>query len=152
MFTKFTLSRLLFLSVPIVPSLSCFHSWWHFLGAESDIVGEHAAYNGGPGMTDERAIPRAPNIVIILADDVGIGDITAYDSTAPVPTPNIDALAAAGTLLQDAHAQSLCAPSRASLLAGRHPNDVEWNYGFGSSIKASIQSNAHHFLSAPAVK
>eukprot|EP00729_Bicosta_minor_P003441 gene3441-20082_t len=49
--------------------------------------------------------PREPNIVIILADDVGIGDITAYDLTAPVPTPNIDALAAAGTILHDAHAQ-----------------------------------------------
>ena len=81
----------------------------------------------------------APNIVIILADDVGIGDIAAYDPTAPVPTPNIDALAAAGTLLHDAHAQVLCAPSRASLLAGRHPYNVEWNYGFGSSIKASIK-------------
>ena len=100
----------------------------------------------------EHPSTRKPNIVIILADDVGIGDITAYDSTAPEPTPNIDALAAAGTLLHDAHAQVVCAPSRVSLLAGRHPYDVEWNYGSGSSIKASIQSNAHHFLSAPAVK
>ena len=78
-----------------------------------------------------------PNILIILADDVGIGDITAYDPTAPVPTPNIDALAAAGTILHDAHAQVVCAPSRASLLAGRHPYENEWNYGSGSSVKAS---------------
>jgi len=63
---------------------------------------------------------RPPNIIVILADDLGYGDVGAYGGTA-FPTPNIDALARSGTLYTDAYATAaVCAPSRAGLLSGRH--------------------------------
>ncbi len=67
-----------------------------------------------------------PNIVVFYADDVGIGDITAYlnagGTTTLSDTPNVDALARDGMLFTDAHsAAGLCAPSRYSLLTGNLP-------------------------------
>lgn len=62
-----------------------------------------------------------PNIVYILADDLGYGDIACNDSACLIPTPNIDALANGGVRLTDAHATSaLCSPSRYSILTGRY--------------------------------
>ena len=63
-----------------------------------------------------------PNIVIILADDLGWGDAHCYDPAHnKVPTPNIDLLAAQGMRFTDAHSSgSLCSPSRYGLLTGRY--------------------------------
>ncbi len=63
-----------------------------------------------------------PNVVIILADDLGWGDVHCYDPAhARVPTPSIDQLAAQGMRFTDAHASgSLCSPSRYGLLTGRY--------------------------------
>lgn len=61
-----------------------------------------------------------PNIIFILADDLGYGDLGCYGS-AKINTPNIDALAKTGTRFTDFYAGStVCAPSRASLMTGRH--------------------------------
>lgn len=61
-----------------------------------------------------------PNIVIIMADDLGYGDLGSYGSRA-IRTPHIDALADAGIRLTDFHASdSVCTPSRAGLLTGRY--------------------------------
>ncbi|HEY7120829.1 MAG TPA: arylsulfatase [Tepidisphaeraceae bacterium] len=63
---------------------------------------------------------RRPNIVVILADDLGYGDVGCYGATR-VKTPNIDALAAQGLRFTDAHASSAtCTPSRYSLLTGQY--------------------------------
>ncbi len=61
-----------------------------------------------------------PNIVFILADDLGYGDVGCYNSESRVPTPNIDRLASAGMTFTDAHSPStVCTPTRYSLLTGR---------------------------------
>lgn len=63
----------------------------------------------------------APNVLIILADDLGYGDIACYDTEAP-ETPNIDGLAAEGVRCTDFYVPTpYCAPSRATLLTGRFP-------------------------------
>ena len=63
-----------------------------------------------------------PNIVYILADDLGFGDVGIYNTTAKVNTPNIDRLAKQGMRFTDAHTtSSVCTPSRYSILTGRYP-------------------------------
>jgi arylsulfatase A-like enzyme len=62
-----------------------------------------------------------PNIVLILADDLGFGDTGCYGATR-IPTPNIDKLGREGLRFTDVHATSAtCTPSRYSLLTGRYP-------------------------------
>ncbi|HJM55959.1 MAG: arylsulfatase [Planctomycetes bacterium] len=61
-----------------------------------------------------------PNVVLILADDLGFGDVGCYNPEAKVPTPNIDRLARQGMLFSDAHSPStVCTPTRYSILTGR---------------------------------
>ena len=62
-----------------------------------------------------------PNIVYILADDLGYGDVGCYGST-DIETPRIDRLATEGARLTAWYAQPVCTPSRFLLLTGRHPN------------------------------
>jgi uncharacterized sulfatase len=67
-----------------------------------------------------RDLPAGPNVVIILFDDLGYGDIGAYGSTA-IRTPRIDRLAAQGALFRQAYSASpYCSASRAGLLTGRY--------------------------------
>ena len=68
---------------------------------------------------DARA--RKPNIVIILADDLGFGDTSCYGATR-IPTPNVDRLAREGLRFRDAHSTSAtCTPARYALLTGEYP-------------------------------
>ena len=63
---------------------------------------------------------KMPNIVFILADDLGYGDVACYNRESKVPTPNLDRLAKQGMLFTDAHSPStVCTPTRYSLLTGR---------------------------------
>jgi arylsulfatase A-like enzyme len=63
--------------------------------------------------------PAKPNIVIILADDLGYGDLTCYGSS--IRTPNIDRLANEGTRFTDFHSNgSVCSPTRCALVTGRY--------------------------------
>jgi arylsulfatase A len=61
-----------------------------------------------------------PNIVFILADDLGIGNIGCYGAEQTVKTPNIDALARGGMRYTNAYTVPLCGPSRAAILSGRY--------------------------------
>lgn len=63
-----------------------------------------------------------PNILVILADDLGYGDVHCYNpQRGKIPTPNIDRLAAQGVRFTDAHSSSgICSPSRYALLTGRY--------------------------------
>ncbi len=66
------------------------------------------------------APPQKPNILFILADDLGYGDVACYNPEAKVLTPHIDRLAREGMRFTDAHSPStVCTPSRYSLLTGR---------------------------------
>jgi arylsulfatase A-like enzyme len=68
---------------------------------------------------DARA--EKPNIVIILADDLGFGDVGCYGATK-IPTPNVDRLAREGLRFRDAHSTSAtCTPARYALLTGEYP-------------------------------
>jgi arylsulfatase A-like enzyme len=80
-----------------------------------------------------RAVAQAerPNIVYILADDMGFGDIRSYNPSSPVNTPNIDRIAAAGMRFRNAHSSSsVCSPTRYSILTGR--------YAWRTSLQAGV--------------
>ncbi|MGQ9574793.1 MAG: sulfatase family protein [Thermoguttaceae bacterium] len=62
-----------------------------------------------------------PNIILILCDDLGYGDVRCNNPEGKIPTPNIDRLAAQGMRFTDAHtSSSVCTPTRYSLLTGRY--------------------------------
>ena len=66
------------------------------------------------------ANPRKPNILLILADDLGYGDMSCYGNTS-IRTPNLDRLAAGGVRFTDFHASGpVCSPTRAGLMTGRY--------------------------------
>ena len=74
-------------------------------------------------MTTDRSPARVspPNIIYVLADDLGYGDLACLNDQSLVPTPHLDQLAERGMVFSDAHAtSSVCTPSRYSILTGRY--------------------------------
>jgi arylsulfatase A-like enzyme len=62
-----------------------------------------------------------PNVVLILADDLGFGDISVYNGKSMVRTPHLDTLASEGARFTDAHTSgNICVPSRYALMTGEH--------------------------------
>ena len=62
-----------------------------------------------------------PNIIFLLADDLGYGDLSCYSADSKIPTPNLDRLAGEGMRFTDAHSPSgVCTPTRYSVLTGRY--------------------------------
>jgi arylsulfatase A-like enzyme len=99
-----------------------------------------AVARGQPG-------PRAPNVLLIVVDDLGYGDLGCYGSKQ-VRSPGIDRLAREGVRLTDCYANApICSPTRAALLTGNYPQraGLDWaiNYGErGRGLAASEPSVA----------
>ncbi|MBX3563460.1 MAG: sulfatase-like hydrolase/transferase [Sphingomonas sp.] len=81
------------------------------------------AWQAGPDRPAAPAAVRPPNVILIVADDLGFNDISLNGGgVAGMPTPNIDAIARNGMSFSQAYAgNATCAPSRAALLTGRYP-------------------------------
>lgn len=71
--------------------------------------------------SDKAIASDHPNIVLILADDLGWADTTLYGKTSLYETPNIQRLAARGMTFTDAYASPICSPTRASIMTGQNP-------------------------------
>src|SRR5499426_2251677 len=69
-----------------------------------------------------KAPKGAPNVLVILLDDVGFGHTSTFGG--PVPTPTLDRLAANGLRYNTFHTTALCSPTRAALLTGRNHHSV----------------------------
>jgi arylsulfatase A-like enzyme len=65
-----------------------------------------------------RAAPGSPNVLVIVLDDTGYGQLGCYGG--PIATPNIDTLAAGGLLYNNMHTTALCSPSRSCVITGRN--------------------------------
>ena len=89
------------------------------MGLAGAVVGNFGCSAGSAGNASKKKA-QPPNIIIIMADDLGYGDIGCYGSTK-IKTPNIDALAEGGLLFTDYHSNgAVCSPTRAALLTGRY--------------------------------
>ncbi|MDR1336263.1 MAG: sulfatase-like hydrolase/transferase, partial [Tannerella sp.] len=72
-----------------------------------------------------------PNIILILADDMGYGDVAALNRESKIPTPNIDRIARSGVIFTDAHSSSsVSSPTRYGILTGR--------YNWRSTLKRGV--------------
>jgi arylsulfatase A len=84
-------------------------------------------------------IQRRPNVVYILADDMGYGDVSCLNPGCAFQTPHVDALAASGMAFTDAHAASaVCTPSRYAILTGRYPWRSELKEGVLNGYSAPL--------------
>ena len=73
------------------------------------------------GQVRAQTADQLPSIVLLYADDLGYGDLACQNPDSKIPTPHLDALAAAGTRFTDAHSSSgICTPSRYAMLLGRY--------------------------------
>ena len=94
--------------------------------------GMHDGFGGVIGRTVAESVPHwpepphpgdgAPNVVLILIDDLGFSHFGCFGGT--IPTPRIDALAANGLRFTNYHVTPLCSPTRAALLTGRNAHEV----------------------------
>jgi len=96
-----------------------------------------------PPQTEElSSTERPPSVVILLADDLGSGDLGCTNPQSLVPTPYLDQLAAAGMRLTDAHSPSaVCSPTRYALLTGR--------YAWRSRLKRGVLDGSSRALIEP---
>lgn len=99
------------------------------------------------------SVAEKPHVLLILADDLGYGDLGCYNADAHIPTPNLDALAREGMRLTDAHSpSSVCTPTRYGILTGRYAwrtplkQGVLWTYD-PSLIAPDQNTLAHLFKS-----
>lgn len=101
------------------------------------------AFYGAIGCsTPEKKVEQKPNIVFILADDMGYGDVSAFNENSKIITRNIDQLADQGVIFTDAHTSSaVCTPTRYGILTGR--------YNWRSTLKKGVLNGYSKALIKP---
>ena len=126
--------------------------WILTVGANESPLGT----SGSPGQTDSISRQRVdfaddsgdvikPNIIIILADDLGYGDLGCYQNTRNL-TPRIDRLAREGLRFTDFHANgSVCSPTRAAFLTGRYQQRV----GIENPLDIDVAGLPHRPITIP---
>lgn len=107
------------------------------------VVRESVASDHRPILLDvELPAQRLPNIVYVLADDMGFGDVSCFNPGAAWKTPHIDRLAAEGMMFTDAHSGSaVCTPTRYGVLTGR--------YAWRSRLKRGVLGGSSKHLIDP---
>ena len=100
------------------------------------------------GQSPKKANPALPNLVLIVADDLGYGDL-GIQGSLQIPTPNIDQLARGGIQFTNGYASSsVCAPSRAGILTGKH----QASFGFNDNLANSQPGFDANYLGLPITK
>ena len=86
--------------------------------AFAGVIGRTAEESSPAWPRPLRAAEGAPNVLFIVLDDTGFGQLGCYGS--PIATPNLDRLAAGGLLYNNMHTTALCSPSRSCIITGRN--------------------------------
>lgn len=108
----------------------CMAATWLALSAVPALA-QTALPDGQAPAFEVKAPAKAPNVVVILLDDVGFGAASTFGG--PIGTPALDALATDGLRYNRFHTTAICSPTRASLLTGRNPH----NTGIGAVENSS---------------
>ncbi len=100
-------------------------------------VASLAFFTGCQGPKTNEQTPAKPNVLLIITDDQGYGDFSAYGGTTDARTPHLDQLAESGVRFTNAYvSMSVCSPSRMAILTGRQQQ--RWGvYNFGARFPAS---------------
>src|SRR5688572_32417834 len=89
------------------------------LTLRATMVGLLALTACAPARSEKATPRRAPNVVIVMTDDQGYGELSCHGNPY-LKTPNLDRLAAASVRLSDFHVAPMCTPTRGQLLTGYH--------------------------------
>lgn len=106
------------------------------LASDGSVAAPQPAFKTYPARPQAPA--QAPNILIVLTDDVGFGASSTFGGL--IPMPNYDALAAQGVRYNNFHTTAMCSPTRAALLTGRNHHRV----GFGAISEVSIDAPGYN--------
>jgi arylsulfatase A-like enzyme len=101
------------------------------VGVMTALVG--AQSSTGAAQPKPEAAPSRPNIIHIVADDLGWKDV-GFNGAVDIKTPNIDRLVAEGARLDQFYVQPMCTPTRAALMTGRYP----FRYGLQTAVIPSV--------------
>ena len=109
--------------VPLILAIASYSSDQRFADLQPSY---QVPWQQGPSTATSSSSERPPNIVLIVADDLGFNDISTFGegvADGRVPTPNIDRLAADGVVFKQSYSgHNTCAPSRGMLMTGRYPS------------------------------
>ena len=115
------------------------------IGAWKHPVAENHPVVWAKGPAAAPAGKRPPNVILIVADDLGMNDISLFGggvAGGAVPTPNIDGLAAQGASFTNGYAaNATCSPSRAALMTGRYPTRFGFEF---TAVPGAFASNLAH--------
>ncbi|MDH4386580.1 MAG: sulfatase-like hydrolase/transferase [Caulobacter sp.] len=116
----------------------------HPIGANRPV-----SWAQGPSVAATPAAGRPPNIILIVADDLGINDTTATGNgvAGKVSTPNIDSIARTGVRFANGYsANATCSPSRAAMMTGRYPTRFGFEF---TAVPKSFAREVSHMASGP---
>jgi arylsulfatase A-like enzyme len=130
------LPALIVVAVLGVAGWQVFERYWYYLpgimASLTDPVGPNRPVTWQPGPQIPASGPRPPNVIVILADDLGWNDLTFNGggvAGGAVPTPRIDSIGAHGVTFMQAYAgNATCAPSRAAIMTGRYATRFGFEY------------------------
>ncbi len=121
------------------------------IGEWVEPVAENRPIEWAQGPAVAPAGKRPPNVILIVADDLGMNDISLYGggvAGGAVPTPNIDSIAKQGVSFANGYAaNATCSPSRAALMTGRYP--TRFGFEFTAVPAAFVSSLAHNNGASP---
>ncbi|MDY3555029.1 sulfatase-like hydrolase/transferase [Gemmata sp. JC717] len=120
---------------------------FRFIGLCAVLTLTGATARGQPEPKTDGSAPRRPNVVLIISDDLGYGDL-GFQGGKDIPTPHFDALAASGTRFTNAYVTGpICGPTRAGLLSGRYQqrHSYDGNPGPNTGLNLSEKTLADAF-------
>lgn len=136
------------LALVVLGAFLLYRSYWYYLpgivGNIQNPIGAHREVNWAPGPTEARPGARPPNVIVIVADDLGYNDISLFGGgvAGVVKTPHIDAIGGDGVVIEQGYtSNATCSPSRAALMTGRYP--TRFGFEFTSAPQAFARYISH---------